>query len=51
MTLNSHSKLGPSHIKEITLPATLITQSEESLDLALEKSLNKLFKFTLERIN
>ena len=43
--------LWSSDLKGITLPATLITQSEEWLDLAREKPLSKLWKFTLERIN
>jgi hypothetical protein len=43
--------LWSSDLKGITLPASLITQSEEWLDLAREKSLSKLWKFTLDRIN
>ena len=43
--------LWSSDLKGITLPATLISQSEEWLDLAREKPLSKLWKFTLERIN
>ena len=43
--------LWSSDLKGINLPATLITQSEEWLDLAREKPLSKLWKFTLERIN
>ena len=39
--------LWSSDLKGITLPASLITQSEEWLDLAREKSLSKLWKFTL----
>ncbi len=43
--------LWSSDLKGITLPATLIKQSEEWLDLAREKPLSKLWKFTLDRIN
>jgi hypothetical protein len=43
--------LWSSDLKGITLPATLTRQSEEWLDLAREKPLSKLWKFTLERIN
>ena len=50
MTLNAHSTLGSSDIKEITFPALLINQKND-YNQRHEKSLNKLFKFTLDRIN